>query len=79
MKLVYVISKYTTENSNYKLHLSYAGTNQPYCQSHGRSFTTEVTDGIAPTCKRCRAAFDNFERERHNMLDNVGARGGHYG
>ncbi len=79
MKLIYVISKLTTTNSNYKLHLSYANTNQPYCRRHGRSFTTEVTDGRLPTCKVCLDAYNAHERDRHNILDNVGANNGQYG
>lgn len=53
MKLVYVISRHTTANSAYKLHLPNMQTGQPWCKSHGRSFSVESTLADKPTCKRC--------------------------
>ena len=52
MKLVYVISKYTKPNSNYKLHIPNPHEHgQPVC---GRMlFTIEFTEGERPTCKNC--------------------------
>lgn len=56
MKLVYVISKYTNANSNYKLHLvNNAG--QPWCNSNKRSFSVEYVFGGTPTCKKCFKAW----------------------
>ena len=50
-KVAYVISRYSTANSNYKRHI--IGANgQPLCRSHTRSFTLEYTNGQC-NCKRC--------------------------
>ena len=50
-KTAYVVSKYTTENSNYKRHLIDAN-GKPLCKSHTRSFTLEYTNEQC-NCKRC--------------------------
>jgi len=51
MKLVYVISKYTNPNSNYRLHIPNAyNHNMPLCGA--KSFSIEFTEG-QPTCKKC--------------------------
>ena len=58
MKLVYIVSKNSTENSNHKLHLPHPITNQPWCKSHLRSFTIEFTEAEKPTCKRCLKEYE---------------------
>ncbi len=50
-KVAYVISRYTTANSNYKRHIIDAN-GKPLCMSHTRSFTLEYTEGQA-TCLKC--------------------------
>lgn len=53
MKLVYVISRYTTANSNYKLHIpNPCNGNMPLCSSK-KAFSIEFTEGEKPTCKKC--------------------------
>ncbi len=52
MKLVYVISRHTTPNSNYKLHLpNWLNGGMPLCGA--KSFSIERTKGEKPTCKKC--------------------------
>jgi len=58
MRLVYVIGRHTSENSNYKTHLPASFVNPafsdtPLCYSHTRSHTYEITEGNSPTCKKC--------------------------
>ena len=51
MKLVYVVSKYTSANSNYKRHIPDIHNNdKPLCGA--KSFSIEYDEG-QPTCKRC--------------------------
>ena len=47
----YVISKYTSANSNYKRHIIDAN-GKPLCKSHTRSFTLEYTNDPC-NCLRC--------------------------
>lgn len=51
MKVVYVVSKYTSPWSNYKLHLPDRG-GRPVCGAGERSFSAESVEG-RPTCKKC--------------------------
>ncbi len=57
MKLVYGISRWTSVNSNKKLHIpNQAG--QPICVNSGspyRQHTYESVEADKPTCKRCLA------------------------
>ena len=70
MKLVYVIySRHTTANSNYKLHLPASAvdpnfTDLPFCFSHTRCHSYEITEGEKPTCKKCLKEWDNWGKER---------------
>ena len=50
-KTAYVISRHTTENSNYKRHIIDAN-GEPLCRSHTRSFTLEYTNEQS-NCLRC--------------------------
>lgn len=50
-RVAYMISRYTTENSNYKRHIINAD-GKPICNSHTRSFTLEYTKEQC-NCKRC--------------------------
>ena len=50
-KTAYVISKHTTENSNYKRHTIDAN-GEPLCRSHTRSFTLEYTSEQS-NCLKC--------------------------
>lgn len=58
MRLVYVISKHTTENSNYRLHIPHPYTNMPLCGA--KSFSVEYTEAPKPTCRKCLRAFKNM-------------------
>lgn len=58
MKLVYVISKHTNPNSDYKLHLPDPYNNKPICRSK-RAFSIEVTEADKPTCKRCLEIYND--------------------
>lgn len=60
MELLYVISKHTTANSNYKLHLRNILTGQPWCKSHLRSATVETAEASKPTCKRCLTEYNTL-------------------
>ncbi len=61
MKLVYVISKYTNPNSDYKLHIPNPDNGDlPMCKSK-RAFTIEWTKAEKPTCKKCLKIL--FERD----------------
>lgn len=52
MKLVYVISRHTTPNSNHRLHIPNPyNQDMPMCGA--KSFTIEHTDTPLPTCKKC--------------------------
>ena len=51
MKVAYVISGYTNENSNFKRHII-GNEGKPICMSHTRSFSLEYTDEQS-NCKRC--------------------------
>ena len=51
MKLVYVISRYTNPNSDYKLHLP-DSNNMPICRSK-KAFSIEFVEAEKPTCKKC--------------------------
>jgi len=51
MKVAYVISKYTNENSNFKRHII-NDDGIPICMSHTRSFSLEYTDEQS-NCLRC--------------------------
>ena len=50
-RTAYVISKYTSPNSNYKRHIIDAN-GQPLCRSHTRSHTLEYTTEQS-NCLRC--------------------------
>ena len=50
-KVAYVISRYTSPNSNYKRHIIDAN-GKPLCKSHTRSFTLEHTTEQC-NCKKC--------------------------
>lgn len=50
-KVAYVISRYTTANSNYKRHIIDAN-GKPLCMSHTRSFSLEYTNEQC-NCLRC--------------------------
>ena len=52
-RVAYVISRYTSENSNFKRHII-NNEGKPICNSHTRSFSLEYTDEQA-NCKRCLA------------------------
>lgn len=53
MKLVYIVSKYTNPNSNYKLHIPDPYNNSmPLCSSK-KAFSIEFVEGGKPTCKKC--------------------------
>ncbi len=61
MKLVYIVSKHTTANSDYKLHLpNFVFGGQPLCKSHQRSFSIEFTEAEKPTCKRCLKEYETL-------------------
>lgn len=52
MRLVYIISKHTSPNSSYKLHIPNSYKNDmPLCGA--KSFSIEFTEGDKPTCKKC--------------------------
>lgn len=50
-RVAYVISRYTSENSNFKRHII-DSDGKPICNSHARSFSLEYTDEQS-NCKRC--------------------------
>lgn len=53
MKLVYVVSKYTNPNSDYKLHIPDPNNNgMPICRSR-KAFSIEFVEAKKPTCKKC--------------------------
>ena len=51
MKVAYVISRYTNENSNFKRHMI-DNNGKPICMSHTRSFSLEYTEEQC-NCLRC--------------------------
>ncbi len=50
MRLVYVISRYTSSSSNYRLHLP-DDRGLPLCGA--KSFSVEWVETARPTCKKC--------------------------
>lgn len=51
MKVAYVISRYTNENSNFRRHII-DDNGHPICMSHTRSFSLEYTEEQA-NCLKC--------------------------
>lgn len=61
MKLVYVVSKHTNANSDYKLHIPDPYNKlKPMCRSR-ESFSAEFVEGIKPTCKKCLKILNECE------------------
>jgi len=52
-RVAYVISRYTSPNSNYKRHIINK-EGKPICMSHTRSFTLEYSDDEQCNCKKCQ-------------------------
>lgn len=51
MKVAYIISRYTNENSNFKRHII-DNDDKPICMSHTRSFSLEYTEDQS-NCLQC--------------------------
>lgn len=60
-KVAYVISRHTTENSNYKRHIINED-GKPLCMSHTRSFSLEYSDEQASCIKCLRIETRMFRR-----------------
>ena len=81
MKVLYRISKYTNENSNYKLHIPIRiDINKPLCHQSEKDNSLagyEFIDG-KPTCKKCLQVFhietgytyEDFEAQKQ-ILDKI--------